>query len=312
MTSISHALIPVFAVIMSGYLIRITRLIDEDEWSAINHLCYYVLLPMLIIKSLSTADLAAAPVFRIASAMIVAVIAMSLLLLLLRTFLSKILDLSNAGYTSLFQGSTRWHGFIALAIIAGLYGDEGIIIGSIGLASMIPLLNIINVTILNYYGDLQHAERPHLLSSWSKNPFIIGCALGIFLNLLPVKLPMPVIDTFDLIGRAALGISLLTVGAALKPGLVFDKLPAVFSTSFIRLLGMPTLMLFSCLMFGVTGQNLIIAIICAAVPTASSGFILAKKMGGDAELMASIITFQVLAAILTLPLVLSFATSLAE
>jgi predicted permease len=310
MTSVTYALIPVFAVIMIGYTLQATQLIRDDEWTGINHLCYYLLLPMLIIKSLSTANLSATPVFSIAGAMILAVLSMSALLWLCKPLLLRFLELSNAGFTSLFQGATRWHGFIALAIIAALYGDNGILIGSIGLATMIPLLNTINVSILSLYGDKKEASPPSLARMLSRNPFIIGCAIGISLNLAPFQLPAPALGTLDLVGRAALGISLLTVGAALKPALVFDKLPAVLSTTLVRLLGMPVLMVLSCMVFGVRGDSLVIAIICAAVPTASSGYILARKMGGDADLMASIITFQVLAAIITLPLVISYAMSL--
>jgi malonate transporter and related proteins len=312
MIDITYALIPVFAVIMVGFILRASELIAKDEWSAINHLCYYVLMPMLIIKSLSTADLSAAPVFRIAAAMVVAIFVMSALLLLARVPLLKLLDLSDAAYTSLFQGATRWHGFIALAIIAALYGDKGIIVGSIGLAIMVPLLNIINVIILSLYGDRDTTHRPSLMGILSKNPFIIGCAIGIAFNFLPFQLPGPVLATFDLIGRAALSISLMTVGAALNPALVFNKLPAVLSTAVLRLLLMPALMLAACMLFGVTGDSLVIAVICAAVPTAASGFILAGKMGGDAELMASIITFQVLVAIGTLPLIISSTMSLVQ
>ena len=312
MSSITYALIPVFSVIMVGFLLRTSQLIADEEWTGINHLCYYLLLPVLIIKSLSTADLSAAPVFRIAGAMMLATLCLSALLFAARVPLLKLLGLSNASYTSLFQGSTRWHGFIALAIIAALYGDKGVIIGSIGLATLIPLLNLINITVLSLYGDSNSSNSPSLLRQLSQNPFIIACGIGIFLNILPVQMPETFVNTLDLIGRAALGISLLTVGAALKPRLNIDDLRAVLSSAVIRLFAMPFFMIFSCLALGVTGDPLVIAVICAAVPTAASGYILAKQMGGDAELMASIITFQVLAAVVTLPLVLSYATSFAS
>ena len=307
MSSITYALMPVFAVIMVGFLLRTSKLIADDEWAGINHLCYYLLLPMLIIKSLSTADLSAAPVFRIAAAMVLATICISIILFAARVPLSKILGINDAGYTSLFQGSTRWHGFIALAIIAALYGDKGVIIGSIGLATLIPLLNLINVTVLSLYGDRNASNSPGLFRQLSQNPFIIACLIGILLNLAPFAMPSTIVTTLDLMGRAALGISLLTVGAALKPRLNMADLRSVLSAATIRLVGMPIFMVMSCLALGVTGEPLIIAVICAAVPTAASGYILAKQMGGDADLMASIITFQVIAATLTLPLVLSYA-----
>ena len=312
MSSITYALIPVFTVIMVGFLLRATKLIADDEWAGINHLCYYLLLPMLIVKSLSTADLSSVPVIQIAGAMVLATLSVSALLFLARIPLLKVLGLTNASYTSLFQGSTRWHGFIALAIIAALYGDKGVIIGSIGLATLIPLLNLINVTVLSLYGDRNASSSPGLLRQLSQNPFIIACLIGILLNLAPFAMPSTLVTTLDLIGRAALGISLLTVGAALKPRVNLGELRTVLSAAVIRLFIMPFFMVMSCLALGVKGDPLIIAVICAAVPTAASGYILAKQMGGDAELMASIITFQIIAATVTLPLVLAYAMSAAQ
>jgi len=72
----------------------------------------------------------------------------------------------------------------------------------------------------------------------------------------------------------------------------------------LRLLGMPVLMLAGCLLFGVEGLPRTIAMLAGAVPTASSSFVLARQMGGDAPLMANLITLQVFAAVVTLPLVI--------
>lgn len=310
MNSVALALVPVFSVILIGYFLRVSDLVAREHWPAINHLCYYVLFPVLIVKTLGTADLSSTPVVRLAAAMLVTVVLMSALLFVARKPLTTLLSLDGAAYTSVFQGTTRWHTFAALAIIAALYGDQGLTIATIGVATMIPVLNLLNVTILSLYGKNNGTARPHPLRMVVRNPFIISCAIGIALNMAGLKLPVTIAATLDLVGRGALGISLLTVGAALHPRHITGNLAAVFSTAMFRLLGMPALMATTCLLFGVSGQSFVIAVICAAVPTASASFILARQMGGDAELMASIITFQVMAAMITLPLVMELASRL--
>jgi predicted permease len=77
----------------------------------------------------------------------------------------------------------------------------------------------------------------------------------------------------------------------------------VFGT-LLRLLGMPLLMYLGCQIFGVVGLPRMVALLAAAVPTGSATFVLARQMGGDAPLMANLITLQVLGATVTLPLVL--------
>jgi hypothetical protein len=58
-------------------------------------------------------------------------------------------------------------------------------------------------------------------------------------------------------------------------------------------------------MLGLSGLPLAIAVLCMALPTASSAYIMARQMGGDAPLMAAITTSEHLASMFTLPLVIT-------
>jgi predicted permease len=310
MSPVAAALIPVFAVILIGYSLRETRLVADEHWPAIDHLNYFVLFPVLIIKTLAVADLSSVPVMRVAAAMLAAICSMAGLLFLLRKPLSLLLGVAPAGFTSVFQGVTRWHTFVAYSIIAALYGAPGIAVTSIGLAVMTPVLNLLNVGILARYGRHPGDIRPSPLRLLARNPFIISCLIGIALNATGLRPPEPALAAMDLIGRAALGTALLSVGAALRLGQAFGQRLPVVATGTIRLVGMPLLMLGFGRLLDIGAMPLVIAAICGGVPTASSGYILARQMGGDAELMASIITFQVLAAALTLPLAIWLATLL--
>jgi malonate transporter and related proteins len=68
---------------------------------------------------------------------------------------------------------------------------------------------------------------------------------------------------------------------------------------------MPLLMWFWCQALGVTGTAAAVAVLCGAVPTASGAYVLARQMGGDATLVASILTVQIVAAAFTIPFVLT-------
>ncbi|HSR72536.1 MAG TPA: AEC family transporter, partial [Kiloniellales bacterium] len=72
----------------------------------------------------------------------------------------------------------------------------------------------------------------------------------------------------------------------------------------LKLLAVPALLAWVCQAFGVTGTAAFAAILFGATPSAPSAYILARQLGGDARLMASILTVQTLLAIVTLPLVL--------
>ncbi|WP_029132025.1 AEC family transporter [Sedimenticola selenatireducens] len=306
MIAVFNALIPVIAIILLGMLLRRTPLFTDESWLGFENLCYFVLFPALLIKTLATARIASTELLLFSAMVLFAIFGMSLLLLLFQPLMRRWLGIGGPAFTSLFQGATRWHGFIALSIVGLLYGDEGVAYMAIIMAVIIPPLNVINVSVLARFtdGDSGLGEVLHKLL---KNPFIIACVIGAVLNLTGIGLPSQIFSLFDILGGGALGLGLLTVGAGLHFSLVLDHRLLVSFGAAIRLLGMPMLMFLGAWLFGIEGMPRTVAVIAAAVPTASTSYILARQMGGDAPLMANLITVQVIVAAVTLPMMIWLA-----
>ena len=72
MTTTLSAIAPIFLIIATGYLLYRTRLVDETVWSAIEHICFYLLLPFLIIRTLSRANLGSVPIVDFMTVLVVA------------------------------------------------------------------------------------------------------------------------------------------------------------------------------------------------------------------------------------------------
>lgn len=308
MLLVISALLPVFMVIVLGYFLRQRAVLDASAWRGLENLCYFVLFPVLLVKTLAVADLGSAEIVRFSGALLFAILVMSSLLLLAYPLLHRYFHVSPASFTSLVQGATRWHGFIALSIVGLLLGDEGVAYMAVTMAIIIPLLNIINVMVLAHYGTAE-GDLSRVFVKLLQNPFILACALGAFLNTSGLGLTPLLYNAADIIGSGALGIGLLTVGAGIHLSGIRDHRGLVVFGALLRLLGMPALMFTGCLLFGVEGLPRTVAMLAAAVPTASSSFVLARQMGGDAPLMANLITLQVLGAIMTLPLVIWLSQS---
>ena len=306
MLSIVNALIPVISIIVLGMLLKRSSVFSEHSWSAFANLCYFVLFPALLIKTLATAQLGTTEMLLFAGMVLFAIFAMSGFMLLLYPLLTRRFGISDPAFTSLFQGATRWHGFIALSIVGLLFGDEGIAYMAITMAVIIPPLNIINVSVLASFTDADSSLRV-VLNKLYRNPFILACIVGASLNLSGIGLPDPVYTVFNIVGGGALGLGLLTVGAGLKLGMVLDQRFLVSFGSVIRLLGMPALMFTGAWIFGIHGMPRTVAVIAASVPTAAASYILARQMGGDAPLMANLITVQVLMSAVTLPVMIWLA-----
>jgi hypothetical protein len=306
MIAVFNALIPVIAIILLGMLLRRTPLFTDESWLGFENLCYFVLFPALLIKTLATAKIASSELLLFSAMVLFAIFGMSLLLLLFQPLMRRWLGIGGASFTSLFQGATRWHGFIALSIVGLLFGDEGVAYMAIIMAVIIPPLNVINVSVLARFTDGDSGLRD-VLRKLLKNPFIIACGIGATLNLSGFGLPPQIFSLLDILGGGALGLGLLTVGAGLHFSLVLDHRLLVSFGAAIRLLGMPLLMFTGAWLFGIEGVPRTVAVIAAAVPTASTSYILARQMGGDAPLMANLITVQVVAAALTLPVMIWLA-----
>lgn len=303
MLLVISALLPVFAVIALGYYLRHAALLDAPAWRGLENLCYYVLFPVLLVKTLAVADVGSAEVVRFSAALLFAIFTMTAMLVLSYPLLQRYFAVSAAAFTSLVQGATRWHGFIALSIVGLLIGDAGLVYMAVAMAVIIPPLNIISVIVLAHYGDAEN-DFMRVLRKLVRNPLILACVLGAFLNISGLGLTPLLYNIADILGSGALGLGLLTVGAGIHLSEIRGHRGLVVFGALLRLLGMPLLMLTGCLLFGVEGLPRTIAMLAGAVPTASSSFLLARQMGGDAPLMANLITLQVIGAVVTIPLVI--------
>jgi predicted permease len=137
-----------------------------------------------------------------------------------------------------------------------------------------------------------------------RNPLILACLLGIGLNLGGIGLPGWSADAIELLGNAALPLGLVAVGVALRPQALWHSGRAFWLSSALKLIVTPLIVMALAWIVGLHGAHRDIALLFAALPTATSAYILARQLGGDAELMAAVITGQTLLAMATLPLLL--------
>jgi malonate transporter len=299
-----ETLIPVFLIIALGFALQRGGLITGAMWEGLERITYFILFPIFLVQTLATADFTGVPVLGMGAAMFLATLTMSGIALLLRPLIMGTWGLPGSSFTSVFQGITRWHTFVALAVVSNLYGAQGVSLASVGAAAMIPYLNIASVLVLSRWATPSRPSTRTMLKALAKNPFIGACALGIALNAFDIPVWKPLLDTADILGRAALGVGLLLVGAGLKLPEALSPRREILLSIGLKLVGMPLLMAGWCLMFGIRGVALEVAVICGAVQTAANGYVLARQMGGDAPLMAAIITTQTIACLVTLPLAL--------
>ncbi len=305
MLTIVAALVPVFLVIATGYGMRVSGAVPEEQWRGFERLTYFVLFPAVIVETLVKADLSTVPVLGVGIALIGALLSNAVIVLLLRRPLERWIALDPPSFTSLFQGSTRWNFFVALALAGALFGNEGLTLIAIAIAAMIPVLNVLAVIVLARYASGVPQSPLDVLGTLARNPFIWSCAAGIALNALAIPIPKLALDYAGILARASLAAGLLIVGSGLDLTQLARPRAVHWLSLALKLVLLPLLAALYTFALGVTGTGRAVALLAASVPTSGAAFLLARQLGGNAPLMAEIITLQTLAAMITMPIVLA-------
>ena len=303
MYEIVSALWPVFALILLGYIARRVDFPGESFWSQAEKATYFILFPVLLVYKLSQADMSAVDLDVIALSVILLIIAGSLI-----TFLLKPVISSNAeGFTSVYQGSVRFNTYVGLAASVALFGSDGLAIAAVIMAIMIPSLNLCCVLVFAVYTHKAKGVSS-AFAAIAKNPLIIGSLSGLLLNQSGLGLPGFIEPVFELLSRMALPLGLLAVGAGLSFKVLKDCSKELVGSSVVKLLLMPLIAVGIAAVFELDPLSSQLLLLYAALPTATSAYILARQMGGDAPMMAAIITGQTLISMCTMPLVILLLT----
>ncbi|OJX79508.1 AEC family transporter [Magnetospirillum sp. 64-120] len=302
MLAIAAAIIPNFALILLGWVIRARRLLEPAFWPQAERLTYYLLFPALLVTNLAEAKLTGLPVPAIAAAQGLGIVAiLGVLALPLRYFWPRLQN-DGPGFTSLFQGAIRPNTYMAFAVAAALWGSTGVTVAAISAALVVPLVNLLCVAALVHWGqgDGRRGLGP-TLAAIAKNPLIIACLVGAGLNLTGIGLP-PIIGPFlKILAQASLALGLLCVGAGLDLGAVRGAGRVVAASLVLKLAALPLAVGALGWWFGLRGETLAATILYAAVPVAANAYVLARQLGGDFRLAAAIITASTLVAAATLP-----------
>jgi malonate transporter len=242
------------------------------------------------------------PLARLAAALVIPTVIVSIGIAAARRVIARDLP----GFTSVLQGGIRFNTYIALSLAASLFGSEGTAVAAIVAAILVPTVNIVSSLGFEFLRTGPNSLVA-LLRGIITNPLVLGCLAGAAANLTGVGLPTPAAAVLDPLAAASLPIGLLCVGAGLRPFSLGEQARAIIASTVIKLLVLPGLSLLSLLVFDVPAVPALVGMIFQSIATASSGYVMARQLGGDARLMAALIAGQTVVMLLTLPFVMLIA-----
>lgn len=295
------SLAPIFLLILLGYAIRTKKVIDDAFWIPAERMTYYVFFPSLLISNITRVDLDFMALYPVLAAVVSGILVIGGGVIALRPYIT----VSNPTFTSIFQGAIRPNSYVGIAAGIALFGDAGLTLIAIIISVAVPLVNFLSAIVLAHYVDQKDGAVGvrRLIMPVVTNPLILSCLMGIFLNLSGLGLPPVFGPLLDILGKAALPVGLLAVGAGLNFRALHGSAPLMVATAMAKIVLLPLVTYLAVHAFGVEGLAASVAVIYAALPGSPSGYVLARHMGGDGELMAGHITLTTLAAMALMPVI---------
>lgn len=297
-------LLPVFGLIALGLALRAAGFLPVEFWRGAERLTYFIAFPALLFREALKASPGDLPVADVAVVVLLPIALAVAALVAVRPLVAA--HVTGPRYSSVFQAAIRPNTYLALAAAAAVGGPDGLAVIALAIVLVIPtvnLLSVVAVTRLAGTGVGAGLWR-EVLRSLVRNPLIIGSVGGLAAGAAGIPLPDVVSTLLDLLARMALPLGLLTVGAALSLRSLSAARALVAASVLGKLLGLPLVAWLACLAVGLSGTAATVLTAYAAMPTSPSSYVLARELGGDATLMASLITAHTAASVVTLPLVI--------
>jgi malonate transporter len=309
MQQIFFSILPIFLITMLGAGSKKYWLTSDEFWRGLEKLSYFVLFPAVLFNYISTADISSTALITLVFGLIVSSIIVSAGMV----WYQKQYDIDKIEFTSIFQGGIRYNSYIFFALGSALYGDKGLGIVSVISSYMIIFTNSISVLMFNAYikppansAISRFDTLIGFISKFTANPLILASVAGFIFNYLELHMNIGLHNTLVSLSNAALAMGLMNVGAGLKFTFNENYINRIMISGVIKLCILPMIAFIILSMFGITGIPKAIGVLYSGLPCASTAYILSKQLGGDADLMASIITVTTIMSVFTLSIIMYF------
>jgi malonate transporter len=294
----AQLLFPDFSLIVCGFLVCRYTALDRSVWDKVENLVYYFLFPVMLFYSIvrSPLDLGAASGLIAAGLLMgLAGIAMAYALPYLPWVGQQFTAREHAGAS---QISFRFNSFIALALAERVAGPQGLLLIAVLIGVCVPMFNVGAVWPMARHSQMD--MRGALL----RNPLIIGTVTGLAANLLGLQLPVWLEPTISRIGAASLALGLMAAGAGMQLGALAQSKVLTVSVLTIKHLALPLVAFGLVHLFRLDATQAAVLLAFSALPTASSSYVLASRMGYDGPYVGSLVTLSTVLGLVSLPLAL--------
>jgi hypothetical protein len=294
----AQLLFPDFSLILCGFLVCRFTPLGRNVWEPVESLVYYFLFPVLLFTSIVRSPLDV----REASSLIGAGLAMGATGIAMAyaipyvPILGRYID--KRDHAGAAQVAFRFNSFIALALADRLAGARGLQLIAVLIGFCVPLFNVGAVWPMAKHGQTGMAR------ALVRNPLVIATVSGLAFNLAGLRVPAFAEPSLLRIGNASIALGLLTAGAGLQFSSMATNKALTASVLAIRHFLTPIAGFLLAKAFGLDDVQTAILLAFSALPTASSSYVLAVRMGYNGPYVAGLVTLSTLLGVVSLPFAL--------
>jgi predicted permease len=288
-------LFPDFSLILCGYFLCRFTALNRSVWEPVDRLVYFVLFPVLLFHSIVRSPLD----MQAASHLIMAGLLLGLWNIGITYALPYLPWIGRRIPAQLYAGSAqvgfRFNSFIALALADRAAGPQGLLLLAVLIGVCVPLFNVAAIWPMAKHG------QKGFLSELVRNPLIIATLSGLTFNLLGFQLPDWAIPSVQRIGGASLALGLMAAGAGMQFDKLFQAKTLSVSLLAIRHFLAPLVAFGLAHWFELDRVQTTVLMAFSGLPTASSCYVLASRMGYDGAYVAGLVTLSTLLGLVSLP-----------
>jgi malonate transporter and related proteins len=299
MTLILNSIVPIFALIALGALLKRSGLTDEAFIKISDKLVYYIFFPALLFWKIGKPAASTIMDWNLTLAVLCSVFvvfAVSLASV-------KYLGLASREVGSFSQGCYRFSSYVGMAVALAVLGEDGVRQFAVLIGVLIPFINVLAVSTLIWFSEESYSRARKAMvlgKALISNPLIIACLAGIFYSTLNRPFPIFVDSTLAMMSLLALPLALLSIGGSLNFSALGGHLYKASAAAAFKLVLLPLVGYFCLKAFHVSTGAFPLAMIYFALPTSPVNYILSAQLNSDVDLATAAIVLSTLLSIVSL------------
>lgn len=294
-----NATIPIFLVMVIGYLLKALHILDEHFVKTLNSFNYKVSLPVLLFRDIAESDFYSVWDTKYVLYCFLVTLTCIVVIWAAAGFLYR----NKARLGELVQASYRSSAAVlGIAFIQNIYGTSGM--APLMIIGTVPLYNVAAVLILSFTGPASHGLDKSSLKASIKgiltNPIIIGILLGMIVSACRISFPVIITKTISNISVLATPLALIGLGAGFEGRKALKEIVPTAVATLLKLVILPAVFLPLAVAMGFTGEKLVAILVMLGSPTTVSCYIMAKNMGHEGTLTSSVVVATTFLSSITL------------